>query len=169
MKSKNAQAEALSPEYDFRSSCWGMSKWDVRYSEDISPQSEGEGYITYRKEVMGLDTIVGFHFLEGSLVEAGYAFREPLQTEHSYRNAYERVRDILRHTYGEPSIDGELAEMCCDYSADDDSLAYLSEWLTARSIIRLILIGGDEGYEFGVVHRSREHAHNLMKNHGELN
>jgi len=168
MKSKNAQAEETLPEYDFRSSCWGMSKWDVRYSEDVSPQSEGEGYITYRKEVMGLDTIVGFHFLEGSLVEAGYAFREQLQTEHNYRSAYERVRDILRDTYGEPSIDGELAEICCDYS-NYDSLAYLSEWLTSRSIIRLVLIGGDEGYEFGVVHRSREHALTILQNQSELN
>lgn len=168
MKSKNAQAEAMSPEYDFRSSWWGMSKGDVRYSEDVTPQSEGEGYITYRKKVMGLDTIVGFHFLEGSLVEAGYAFREPLRTEHNYRSEYERVKDILTDEYGEPSIDGDLAEMCCDFS-DDDSLAYLSEWLTARSIIRLILIGGDEGYEFGVLHRSREHAYRVAKTLSGMN
>ncbi|MCA9809229.1 MAG: hypothetical protein KC473_02740, partial [Candidatus Dadabacteria bacterium] len=71
--------------------------------------------------------------------------------------------------YGEPSIEGDLADMCCDSpecegAECDDSFAYLSEWLTSRSIIRLVLIGGDEGFEFGVLHRSREHAHTIMKN-----
>ncbi len=174
MRLKTASAGVMTPEFDFRSSSWGMSKRDVRYSEDISPQSEGDGYITYRKEVMGLDTIVGFHFLEGSLVEAGYAFRESFQTEHMYRSEYERVKDILTVKYGEPSVEGDLADICCDGlgcedSECDDSFAYLSEWLTSRSIIRLVLIGGDEGFEFGVLHRSREHAHEIMKNQAGLN
>lgn len=169
MKLKTAAAGVRSPEFDFRSSSWGMSKRDVRYSEDISPQSEGDGYITYRKEVMGLDTIVGFHFLEGSLVEAGYAFRESFQTEHMYRSEYERVKDIMTGKYGEPKIEGDLADICCGDSECGDSSTYLSEWLTSRSIIRLVLIGGDDGYEFGVLHRSREHAYAIMKNQTGLN
>jgi hypothetical protein len=33
----------------------------------------------------------------------------------------------------------------------------LSEWTTGRSVIRLVLMGGEEGFEFGLLHRSREH------------
>lgn len=147
-------------EFDFRNAWWGMSKWEVKHSEDALPQSEGEGYLTYRENVMGLDTVVGFHFLEGSLVEAGYAFREPFQTEHGYVKEYEKVKNILTGEYGEPKIDEDLgiAARPAGHLKDDDTLMYLSEWLTGRSIIRLILMGGENGYEFGVLHRSREHA-----------
>ena len=58
---------------DFRGTSWGMSKEEVKFSEYIAPLNEGEGFISYRERVMGLDAVVAFHFLEGSLVEAGYA------------------------------------------------------------------------------------------------
>ncbi|MGH7892672.1 MAG: hypothetical protein ACREN0_10410 [Thermodesulfobacteriota bacterium] len=49
---------------DFRGTSWGMSKEEIRCSEGLFPLSEGEGYITYRECVMGLDALVGYHFLE---------------------------------------------------------------------------------------------------------
>ena len=56
---------------DFRGASWGMSKEEVKLSEGLAPLNEGEGFISYRERVMGLDAVVAFHFLDGSLVEAG--------------------------------------------------------------------------------------------------
>lgn len=151
---------------DFRSASWGMSKTDVMYSEGLVPQSEGEGYVTYRERVMNLDAVVGYHFLDDSLVEAGYAFRESLGSEHVYIREYGKVKGILTGSYGKPAIDedscGECVGFCVWCSAEDDreacSPVYLSEWMTLRSVIRLVLVGEGGGYDFGVLHRSRAHA-----------
>ena len=35
----------------------------------------------------------------------------------------------------------------------------LTEWLTGRSIIRMILMGDTDRCEFGVLHKSRGHIH----------
>jgi hypothetical protein len=149
---------------DFRGASWGMSKTEVKCSEGIVPHSEGEGYITYRERVMGLDAVVGFHFMGDSLVEAGYAFREPIGDESVYLCEYEKVKGIITRSYGLPSFDEDACDDGCECyiqcdmvpGAGRDSLVYLSEWLTLRSIIRLILMGEEGGFDFGVLHRSRE-------------
>ncbi len=150
---------------DFRGASWGMSKEEVKRSEDLVPLNEGESYITYGERVMGLASVVGYHFLSGSLVEAGYAFREPLGAERVYIREYSKVKGILTGSYGEPSYDedtcGECGGSCVRCSGEEcrDScpLAYLSEWTTGRSVIRLVLMGEGNGFEFGLLHRSMEH------------
>jgi hypothetical protein len=97
---------------DFRGTSWGMSKDEVRCSEGLFPLSEGEGYITYRECVMGLDALVGYHFLQGSLVEAGYAFREHLGAERVYIREYSKVKDMLTGSYGKPSVDEDTCREC---------------------------------------------------------
>ena len=73
---------------DFRGASWGMSKEEVKISEDLASLTEGDGFITYGDRVMGLDAVVGYHFLGRALVEAGYAFRESLKGEHIYISEY---------------------------------------------------------------------------------
>lgn len=150
---------------DFRGSSWGMSKEEVKRSEDLVPLNEGESYITYGERVMGLASVVGYHFLEGGLVEAGYAFREPLGGERVYVREYSKVKGMLAGSYGEPSMDeaasGECGGFCVRCSGEECRntcpLIYLSEWTTGRSVIRLVLMGEGSGFDFGLLHRSMEH------------
>lgn len=150
---------------DFRGASWGMSKTEVKCSEGLVPHSEGEGYITYRERVMDLDAVLGFHFADDTLVEAGYAFREPMGDEKFYLCKYEKMKGIITSSCGRPSFDEDVCGSGCECSlhrdappgVGRDSLMYLSEWITGRSIIRLILAGEEGSYDFGVLHRSREH------------
>ena len=163
MKSKSAVLKRRELEFDFRNASWGMTKSDVKYSEEIPPYSEGENYVTYRERVMGLDAIVGFHFNDGYLVQAGYAFRESCGDEADYIEEYEKVKGMLACIYGQPHVDEDLGEkmsLCdrqCsrDDSDDKDTIMFLSEWITGRSIIRLILMRGNDSCDFGVLHISR--------------
>ena len=150
---------------DFRGTSWGMSKEDVRCSEGLFPLSEGEGYITYRECVMGLDAVVGYHFLErlarggGLRVQGTPRCRARIHTRilegegHAHgilRGAVirrGRVRGMRR--FLRPVLRGGVPEAC--------PLIYLSEWTTLRSVIRLVLMGEGSGFDFGLLHRSREH------------
>jgi len=138
---------------DFRGSSWGMSKEEVKFSEDLAPLNEGEGYIAYRDRVMGLDAVVGFHFLDNSLTEAGYAFREPLGGLRAYLHNYLYVKNVLADAYGNPAFD----ENTCAECADSCPVVYLCEWTTPRSVIRLVLMGDGGRCDFGLLHRSMEH------------
>ncbi len=165
MKTRYALAGTAHDGRDFRGASWGMSKDEVKFSESVAPLSEGEGFIAYGERVMGLDAVVGFHFMENSLVEAGYAFREPLEGGHTYIKEYRKLKGMLTGSYGEPSYDecacGECRGfcVCCpgEESADRYPLVYLSEWATPRSVIRLVLMSEGRGFEFGILHRSKEH------------
>ena len=159
------------PGGDFRGTSWGMSKDEVRCSERLFPLSEGEGYITYRECVMGLDAVVGYHFLEDSLVEAGYAFRGFPGGGRVYIREYAKVKDMLAGSYGKPAIDEDMCRECegscvgrsLEECGDVCPLVYLSEWRTERSVIRLVLMGEGRGFDFGLLHRSREHERGIGK------
>ena len=146
---------------DFRSTLWGMTKEEVKYSEIIRPESESTSHVTYKDRVLELDTIVGYHFIDDSLVEAGYAFRESYTDEWLYVKQYIKIKDFLSSMYGSPTLDEDINADCCNWSEDSaedyDSLMFLTEWLTDRSIIRMILMGDGDGCEFGILHRSKEH------------
>ena len=153
--------------HDFRRASWGMSKKEVMRSEGVPPLSHGEGYVTYGESVMGLDAVVGFHFRRDSLVEAGYAFREPLGGESMYVREYAKVKGILSGSYGNPAIDEDICAgcglcgkvcRCGDAVRSAQSLIYLTEWMTGRSVIRLVLMGEKGVFDFGLLHRSSAHA-----------
>jgi len=161
---------------DFRGTSWGMSKEEVKLSEDLPPLNEGEGFISYGARIMGLDAVVAFHFLDGSLVEGGYAFREPLKGKRVYIKEYRKLKGLLMDSYGQPSFDegayGECGGFCVrcpgEECAETCPLVYLSEWTTSRSVIRLVLMGEGEGFDFGILHRSREHEKRAGKGEARI-
>ena len=150
-------------DYDFRGALWGMSREDVKDSELSTPSSESATHLSYHDRVLELDTVVGYHFIDGSLVEAGYAFREIYGEEGLYIEQYGKFKEHLCRIYGNPLLDEDINTYCQSGDGEEDqeleSLMYLAEWLTERSIIRMILMGDEQRCDFGLLHRSRGHVH----------
>jgi len=159
VKIKSSTAEGSPPQFDFRNISWGMTKEEVKTTESGPPNSEGKDYITYRDSVMGLDAIVGYHFYNDSLVEAGYAFRDKYQSVDLYIKQYRNMKGALDDTYGQAPIDKDL-ECKTEHAPENDrnSVMLLSEWLTQRSVIRLVLMGQGGDCDFGLLHKSIDHA-----------
>ena len=113
--------------------------------------------------VICLEAIVGFHFVDDSLIEAGYAFREASLDRDLYIWEYERVKLVLTQMYGEPLIDKDISNQCekevsaVESFSQENSYMFIAEWLNSRSIIRLILVSDQSSLEFGVLHLRREH------------
>lgn len=159
MNIKSLRVEGSPPQFDFRNICWGMTKEEVKTTETGPPNSEGEDYITYRDKVMGLDAIVGYHFSNNSLVEAGYAFRDKYESVDVYIRQYENIKGALDDIYGQAPIDKDL-ECKTEHSPEKDgnSVMLFSEWVTQRSVIRLVLMGQGGDCDFGLLHKSIDHA-----------
>ena len=148
-------------ECDFRSTFWGMTREGVKHSEPSAPQSESRTHLSFKDRVLELDTVVGYHFIDNSLVEAGYAFREKYDREGQYIKQFGLLKDHFSGIYGKPILDEDINTLCtgCGEEGGEEceSLMLLTEWLTERSIIRMILMGDSDRCEFGVLHRSRGH------------
>ena len=104
MKSTLRETALSKSHYDFRKSNWGMTKQEVKLAERIYPMSESKTHITYSDIIIGLEAIVGFHFEDDLLIEAGYAFREVFKEKDFYFLQYNRVKLMLNHRYGESLI-----------------------------------------------------------------
>ncbi len=167
MEAKYKQFIDQDIDFDFRKTSWGMTRSDVKMSEKTYPISENETHITYDDTYMNLQATVGFHFLDDSLIEAGYAFREYYPDQAQYINAYERVKLMLSQVYGTPAMQRDYGnaceETCCclETGSDQNAEMCIVEWLTERSIIRLLFISDESSTEFGILHLSRKQDNNL--------
>ena len=162
MSRKSSAALHEVTDCDFRSTFWGMTREGVKHSEPSAPESENRSHLSFKDRVLGLDTVVGYHFIDDSLVEAGYAFREKYDREGLYISQYGVLKEHFSGMYGKPILDEDINTICTSCEEEDEdceSIMLLTEWLTERSIIRMILMGDSERCEFGVLHRSRGHIH----------
>jgi len=163
VKSKLAGALSQVLEYDFRNSIWGMTKAEVKLSEKAYPLSENETHITYKDTVMNIEATIGFRFIDDSLIEAGYAFREAHKDRDLYIRQFERVKVMLTRMYGEPLIDKNIGKQRAnegypvESDSESDSHMFIVEWHTRRSAIRLLLVDEKSSSEFGILHLRREH------------
>ncbi len=162
MRSIIAEPSFRGVEYDFRNSLWGMTKGEVKLSEKVYPLSESETHITYKDTVMCLDAVVGFHFVDDSLIEAGYAFCEDSLDCDLCLWEFERVKLALTQMYGEPAVDrqiggqSEKGPSALESFPEERGHMFIAEWLNNRSIIRLLLVREKSSLEFGVLHLKRE-------------
>lgn len=164
MRSNFAEAQSEAIPFDFRKTTWGMSRSQVKLAESRYSLSENETHITYTDQFMKLQTTIGFHFIEDSLVEAGYAFHEFCLDLESYVSKYEEIKLELSLRYGLPIIDKEVGLSCgndsCCYIKGDNKM-FVAEWKTLRSIIRLLLVSDKISTEIGILHISRKQEINL--------
>ncbi len=162
MNMKNSAVLHEVSDCDFRSTYWGMTRDGVKHSEPCKPENESPLHLSYKDTVLELETVVGYHFIDNSLVEAGYAFSEQYDSEGLYIEQYGKLKDYLSGIYGLPMLDEDINTFCANSCGEDEqeleSLMLLTEWLTERSIIRMILMGDTQRCEFGVLHRSRGHV-----------
>ncbi len=105
---------------------------------------------------MNLEATVGFHFVDDSLIEAGYAFREYYPDPNHYLMEFNRVKLELSHIYGQPLHRNDICSSCrgkasCDNSCSGaDNKINMVEWHTTRSKITLILVSDESSTEFGI-------------------
>lgn len=153
-------------EFDFRDTYWGMDKDSVLGGQDSLLQSEGPGFVTYQDNFMGMDAILCYQFSDEKLVEAGYAFYGKYSEESEYKKKYEKIKSEIISGYGEPGVDKDLlggceveCRDCCDAAlTNGETMMFLTEWRSERTIVRLLLMGRPDSCEFGLVYMSNDYV-----------
>ena len=153
--------------YDFRKTNWGMSKEQVKATEDKKPDGESDiiNDVLYYKTKIGNNNFEYlYYFLEDKLYSGFYLFTGEHTNENLYIDDYEELKEILAKKYGKPIIDEVIWEN--DLYKDDKSewgiaisvgdLTYWALWETPTTEICLMLRGDNYEITLGITYKIRE-------------
>ena len=143
--------------YDFRKTNWGMSKEQVKATEDKKPDFEYDTSLVYKVKIGGDDYYCIYTFLEDKLYNSGYVFFGKHSNDNLYIDDYKGLKKTLTEKYGKPLTDrttwdddlfkNDRSEWGLAISIGD--LSYGATWETSTTYITLRLNG--DNYEISLV------------------
>ena len=86
--------------YDFRETTWGMSKEQVKATEDKKPGIEDDSSLAYKVTIKEKEFACSYSFLEDKLYAGGYIFIGEQTNENLYIEDYEDIKETLTKKYG---------------------------------------------------------------------
>jgi len=138
-------------EFDFRKTKWGFSIEEVKSTETgtLIPELNKPNMLGFTGTVGGLETLIGYYFVNNKLWKAAYIFSETHSNRNLFIEDYGIIKNILIEKYGEPINDN--INWSNDLYSDDPSqfgfavsLGYLSlncGWQIGDTIIQMVLDG----------------------------
>ncbi len=134
----------------FRERRWGISQekfTDVEGNPDRLDKIEGLDVLTYQKKIMGMNCAAEFIFADNKLVRERFSFVPEHSDKNRYIADYQRLRNLLIQTHGEPRGDKVTwvdASLRRDSSAWGEALAlgqveFRAQWKMADTEIELSL------------------------------
>ncbi len=155
---------ATTYQYDFRKANWGMSKEEVKATEDKKPDSEFDNSLVYYVKIGGDDYLCGYSFLQDKLYNTGYVFVGEHSNKNDYIRDYKNLKEILAKKYGKPWSDRTTWDN--DLFKNDRSqwglavsighLSYGALWDTSKTYITLGLSGDNYEITLLAAYDSRE-------------
>ena len=151
--------------YDFRKTNWGMSKEQVKATEDKKPGFETDTKLGYEVKIGRYKFACMYSFLENKLYESGYIFTGKHTNKNLYIDDYEELKETLTKKYGKPKMDipGLWKN---DLYKDDKShwgiaisvghLVYGASWETSTTKIELMLWGDNYKINLTLFYTSKE-------------
>jgi hypothetical protein len=124
--------------YDFRKTNWGMSKEQVKATEDNKLSYEDNNILGYEMYIYEKYSWCAYYFLEDKLYQGRYTLNNVIHTNfNDYKYDYELFKGILIKKYGKPKIMGSVSSSGSESEFSD----YWVSWETSTTKIELILTG----------------------------
>lgn len=137
-------------QYDFKRIIWGMSREEVKASENMTPSYEDEESVAYSVTICGLRAELFYIFTKtGKLSRAGYYIDEKHFNENLYITDFWTLREALIDKYGDPTSHDIIWRNRL-YEDDYENwglavsighLVFSDSWETPRTRIELELYG----------------------------
>lgn len=150
--------------YDFRKTNWGMSKEQVKATEDKKPLDEDNNGFFYQINIDSMDFYCVYQFLEDKLYQGTYLFFGKHTNENDYIYDYENLKETLTKKYGQPKSD-KIVWGNDLYKSDKQEwglaisighLAYTASWETLNTEIGLMLSGDNYKINLAILYFSKE-------------
>ncbi len=91
--------------FDVRMARWGMTKDDVRKSENRPPLADETNRLEYKLQLLGLDSRIVYTFLNGKLAGAEYLIEQDDVNPFRFYEDFQHLKEYLVSLYGDPVSD----------------------------------------------------------------
>lgn len=154
-----------SEKYNFRKANWGMSREQVRATEDKKPDFEDDTSLGYDVKINGKDFRCIYGFLEDKLYNGGYGFAGKHTNDNLYIDDYEELKKILTKKYGKPKTDLPGIWKNNLYKNDRSHwgmaisvghLVYAAQWETSTTTISMMISGDNFKISLTLTYDSKE-------------
>ncbi|TCL75197.1 hypothetical protein EDC14_1003129 [Hydrogenispora ethanolica] len=153
-------------DYDFRNTCWGMSKAEVASHESLAPLDLGGGELAYLTTIDGKNCLLFYSFHEDRLYLGGYLFLVEHTNPNDYISDYNSLKQLLDKKYGEAGQSG--MDWRNDHYRENQNewgravslghLLYYSIWETPRTEITMGLSGENHDVKLMIGYESKEYG-----------
>ena len=150
--------------YDFRKTNWGMSKEEVKLTEERKPNYEGDVALLYEVKIDKYDCLCIYHFLENKLFQSRYVFNEKHLNKNAFIEDYENLKELLTKKYGKPTW--ENVNWIDDFYKDikgnwrlavaRGDLEYIITWEDSITTVQVKLEGDNYKIYLAIVYYSNE-------------
>ena len=153
---------SLAEDFTFRKTKWGMSESDVKASEPLEIAESGDGWFSYKTNVLGKDVYVVYIFIDNQLVRSRYILAESYTNNNNYIDVYQSFKSILEKKYGKP-VEDQTIWMDDNYKNDYSDwgmavslgdLTFYSTWINNSTEITNTLSGNNFSITCCVEYRS---------------
>ena len=150
--------------HNFRKTTWGMSRGDVKRSEQGEPVLENDVQLAYEDTLAGLQCLVAYIFVQDQLVRANYLVTQKHTNKNSYLLDTAKLKGLLESKYGKP-LDEQVVWLNDLFKRDQQKyglavssghLRMTYEWETERSDITLALYGDNFKITLRIEYKSKE-------------
>lgn len=161
--------------YDFRKAKWGMSRQEVKESEEAEPILEKENTIDYSTILLDMQAQVGYTFKDDELIRAGFFFFSKLKTKNDYIEKYHSLKEELTKVNGKPVLDTEKQKDPSQTIDPDNKgeavcngdMLYATQWDLPATDIQLVLRGENSECMLTILYLSEEGLRQLLRNRAE--
>lgn len=162
----------------FRKTNWGMTKEQVKQSEELHVIEERSDILYYQTIISGLQTFLYYIFVHDRLVRSKYVFNETHSNNNAYIMDFENLKEALIKKYLQPKEDRKIWQDDLYKDEPDDwgsaigrgDLSLYSLWSFGDTDIFLGLSG--DNFEFNLVieysSKSLAHLEELKRNQQAL-
>ena len=160
-----------SNEYDFRKTKWGMSKEEVKKTEELKPIIDLGGMLVYQTTLIEKPFDLLYRFEKNKLVIAGYEIQAEAN-KYDYLSIHESLVKLLQKKYGEPTKnefiwkEGENSNynsVQLNVAVGSGKLSKLAEWETDTSKIIINCIGMRSQISLAIVYTPKHITTNIKK------
>lgn len=143
----------------FRNARWGMTKKEVKSTEDSAAfVSDNGDFLHYRDTIDGLKVMAVYRFSGGHLVLGKYIFLNKHVNKNKYLIDYEKLKGLLTKKYGVPTSEKDLwlNNLYRDSPSDwgmaisTGHLAKYVTWELGRTTVSMLLHGDNFKVSLGV-------------------
>ncbi|MDQ1339201.1 MAG: hypothetical protein QG567_352 [Campylobacterota bacterium] len=162
-------------ELTFRQTKWGMSKNQVKQSENLEIILDENDLLAYEGKVAGFPSYIVYNFINDELATGSYQLIHEHVKKSDFIYDFENIKNNLIKKYGQPSKDNRYftddvfedkpAEW--SQSLERGGLSFFTNWIFGETELMLSLCGENYKINLGISYSSTEYKNRLILQNDE--